>query len=106
MPFSYETAMGTVHLETNWDTVRWFFDRRVVRGEVARDYPILVQVNRVPLRQVEALLAQGCRERAAYPRTVGVQDAAFVISRNSIVGFIPDTTHLGATSDQGGSIAD
>jgi hypothetical protein len=43
---------------------------------------------------VEAILAQGCRERSAHPRTVGVQDAAFVISRESIVGFIPDVTHL------------
>ncbi len=95
MPESYETAIGEVLLETNWDTVRWFFEQRAVRGKVAHDYPILVDVRRVPLRQVEAVLAQGYRERSAYPRTVQVQDAAFVVSRNSIVGFIPETTHVG-----------
>jgi len=95
MPDSYDTAIGEVLLKTNWDTACWFFDQRVVRGRDASGSPILVRINRVPLRQAEAVLAQGGRERSAHPRTVGVQEAVFVISRNSIVGFVPDITHLG-----------
>ena len=86
MPETYETAIGRVLLETNWDTARWFFGQRVVRRKVTSGYPVLVQISRVPLAQVRAILAQGDRDRCAYPRTVGVQDAAFVVSRKSIVG--------------------
>jgi glycosyltransferase involved in cell wall biosynthesis len=92
---SYETAIGKVLLETNWDTARWFFERRQVRGRIVNDHPVLVQVNLVCEQQVEAVVAQGCQDESACPRTVQVQDAAFVVSRNSIVGFIPDITHLG-----------
>ena len=95
MAESYDTAIGTVCIETNWDTLRWFLAQRMVRGEIAGGYPVVVRVNRVPRQQVEAVLSRGCRERDACPRTVQVQDGAFVISRHSIVGFVPESTHVG-----------
>ena len=92
---TYDTAIGKVLLETNWDTLRWFLDQRVVRGTVASGSRVLLRVNRVPKQQVEAVLVEGHREKDANPRTVQVQDGAFVVSRGSIVGSVSETTHLG-----------
>ncbi len=72
---TYHTAIGKVLLETDWDTLCWFFDQRVVRGTVASSSPVAVRVNRVPRQQVEEVLAEGNREKDANPGTVQVQDA-------------------------------
>jgi len=92
---TYETAIGEVTLETNWNALEWFVEQRVVRATVPNAPSVSVRVNRVPKEEVEAVLTEGNRARDANPRMVQVQDAAFIVSRNSIEGFVLEITHLG-----------